>query len=427
MSRLFQNGTVYIKGKFQEKDFMVDDDGCIVIADKIDLTDDVEEVIDCAGLHVFPGLIDPHVHLREPGYSYKETMKSGTKAAAHGGYTTVFAMPNVNPVPDSLENIQVLEKLIKQDALVHVVPIASITLGQKGVGELVNFNELIGETYLFSDDGKGVQTKEMMKQAMIACQKNNAVIIAHCEDESLLKPKGCIHDGKKAIEFNLVGISSASEFEQVKRDIDLVRETKCQYHICHISTKESVAILRQAKKEGLPVSGEVTPHHLFLCEDDISENHGRFKMNPPLRSKEDQEALIQGLLDGTIEIIATDQAPHSEDEKNCTMDLASMGIVGNEIAFPLVYTKLVKEKKCTLEQCVEWMSGNAADIFGVDGGEIVNFEKANFTIFNLNDRQQVRSREFESMGRSTPFEGQWLQSKCYMTVVDGDVVYRRGI
>lgn len=426
MSKLFQNGNVYIKGKFQEKDFMIDDEGCIVIADKIDV-DEVEEVIDCAGLHVFPGFIDPHVHLREPGYSYKETMKSGTKAAAHGGYTTVFAMPNVNPVPDSTQHIEQLEKLIDQDACIHVLSIASITQGQKGVGQLVDFDELLPHTYLFSDDGKGVQEVSMMKKAMESCQRNNAIIIAHCEDEALLKEHGCIHDGKKAKEFNLVGISSESEYAQVKRDLDLVRETNCQYHICHISTKESVAYLRQAKKEGYPVSGEVTPHHLFLCEDDIVENHGRFKMNPPLRTKEDQEALLQGLLDGTIDCIATDQAPHSDEEKNCTMDKASMGIVGNEIAFPLVYTKLVKEKKCSLEDVMEWMSGHAADIFGVDGGEIVSFEKANITIFNLNDRQQVRSREFESKGKSTPFEGQWLQSKCYMTIKDGDIVYRKGI
>ncbi|MEG0238686.1 MAG: dihydroorotase [Anaerorhabdus sp.] len=426
MGRLFQNGTVYIKGKFEEKDFIIDDDGCIVTADKIDV-DDVEEIIDCAGLHIFPGFIDPHVHLREPGYSYKETMSAGTKAAAHGGYTTVFAMPNINPVPDSVENIKQLEQHIEQNACIHVLPIASITKGQKGVGELVDFDQLIKHTYLFSDDGKGVQEDDMMKVAMQSCAKNNAIVIAHCEDERLLKPGGCIHDGSKAKEFGLIGISSASEYEQVKRDIDLVRETKCQYHICHISTKESVELLRQAKKEGLPVSGEVTPHHLFLCEDDIVENHGRFKMNPPLRSKEDQEALIQGLLDGTIDCIATDQAPHSADEKNCTMDKAMMGIVTNEIAFPLVYTKLVKEKKCKLEDVMEWMSGRAADVFGVDGGEIVNFEKANITIFNLLDRQFVRPQEFESKGKSTPFEGQWLQSKCYMTICDGEVVYRKGL
>lgn len=427
MTRIFQNGTIYFNGEFQEKDFLIDDLGTITIADKIDLEDEVDEIIDCSGLHIFPGFIDPHVHLREPGFEYKETIETGTKAAAKGGYTTIFAMPNVKPAPDSKEHIQALVKRFEQEGVIHVVPIASITKEQKGVGELVDFDQCLEETFLFSDDGKGVQEESMMRKAMVACEKNNAVILAHCEDESLLQPGGCIHDGKKAQEFNLVGISSESEYAQVIRDLKLSKETGCQYHICHISTKETVEALRQAKKEGVNVSGEVTPHHLFLCEDDITENHGRFKMNPPLRSKEDQEALVQGLLDGTIDMIATDQAPHSDEEKNCTFDKSSMGIVGNEIAFPLLYTYLVKEKKCTLKQLIEWMSTNVADIFGVEGGEITNFDKANITIFNLNDRQQVRSREFLSKGKSTPFEGTWLQSKCYMTIVDGEIVYRKGL
>lgn len=426
MTRIFQNGTIYFQGQFQEKDFLIDDLGNITIADKIDL-DEVDEIIDCSGLHVFPGFIDPHVHLREPGFEYKETIETGTKAAAKGGYTTVFAMPNVKPVPDSLEHLQSLAKRFEQNGVVHIIPVGSITKEQKGIGELVDFDTCIRETFLFSDDGKGVQEESMMREAMIQCEKNNAVILAHCEDESLLIPGGSIHASKKAEEFGLIGISSESEYAQVRRDLKLAKETGCQYHICHISTKETVEALRQAKKDGCNVSGEVTPHHLFLCDEDITENHGRFKMNPPLRTKEDQEALLQGLLDGTIEMISTDQAPHSEEEKNCTFDKAAMGIVGNEIAFPLLYTYLVKEKKCTLKQLVDWMSTNVADVFGVEGGEIENFAKANITIFNLNDRQQVRSREFLSKGKSTPFEGRWLQSKCLMTLVDGDIVYRKGL
>lgn len=426
MSRLFQNGIVFYRGKFQEKDFLIDDLGCIVLADKIDL-DDFDEVIDCTGIHVFPGFIDTHVHLREPGYKYKETMKTGTQAAAKGGFTTVFAMPNVKPAPDTLEHLKVEQDIINQDACIHVVPLCSITKDQKGIGELVDFDELSSECFLFSDDGKGVQSTELMREAMQKCQENNAVIIAHCEDESLLKPGGCIHDGKKAIEYNLVGISSASEYEQVKRDIELVKETGCQYHICHISTKETVELLRQAKSEGFPVTGEVTPHHLFLCEDDIIENNGRFKMNPPLRSRDDQIALLEGLLDETIECIGTDQAPHSEEEKNCTFDKAYMGIVGNEIAFPLVYTYLVKENKLSLEETMMLFSGNAADIFGVEGGEIINFEKANLTFYNLAVNQQVRGKEFKSLSKITPFEGRWLQSKCCMTIVDGEIVYRKDI
>lgn len=426
MTRIFQNGTIYFQGQFQEKDFLIDDLGNITIADKIDL-DEVDEIIDCSGLHVFPGFIDPHVHLREPGFEYKETIETGTKAAAKGGYTTVFAMPNVKPVPDSLEHLQSLAKRFEQNGVVHIIPVGSITKEQKGIGELVDFDTCIRETFLFSDDGKGVQEESMMREAMIQCEKNNAVILAHCEDESLLIPGGSIHAGKKAEEFGLIGISSESEYAQVRRDLKLAKETGCQYHICHISTKETVEALRQAKKDGCNVSGEVTPHHLFLCDEDITENHGHFKMNPPLRTKEDQEALLQGLLDGTIEMISTDQAPHSEEEKNCTFDKAAMGIVGNEIAFPLLYTYLVKEKKCTLKQLVDWMSTNVADVFGVEGGEIENFAKANITIFNLNDRQQVRSREFLSKGKSTPFEGRWLQSKCLMTLVDGDIIYRKGL
>lgn len=426
MTRIFQNGVIYLNNEFQEKDFLIDDLGIITIADTIDL-DEVDEIIDCSGLHIFPGFIDPHVHLREPGFEYKETIDTGTRAAAHGGYTTVFAMPNVNPVPDNAKTIREFSKLCEQTGHVHVVPVASITKGQHGTGELVDFDECLTETFLFSDDGKGVQDEGMMKQAMIACERLNAVVLAHCEDESLLIPGGCIHEGKKAKEFGLVGISSASEYQQVERDLNLAKETGCQYHLCHMSTKESVEALRLAKKAGVLATGEVTPHHLFLCEDDVIENHGRFKMNPPLRTKEDQQALLEGLLDGTIDMVSTDQAPHSEQEKNCSFEEAAMGVVTNEIAFPLLYTYLVKEKRCTLQQVIAWMSTHAAELFGVEGGDIVNFSKANITIFNLNDRQQVRSREFLSKGKSTPFEGRWLQSKCLMTIVDGEIVYRKGL
>ncbi|MDD6466901.1 MAG: dihydroorotase [Erysipelotrichaceae bacterium] len=428
MIRLFKDGKLFYQHRFQDLDFLIDQQGRLIIADHIELDEqDVDEVIDCTGIHIMPGFIDPHVHLREPGFEYKETIKTGTNAAAHGGVTTVFAMPNLNPVPDSLENLAIEQRIIDKDACVHVYPIGAITKGQKSRSELVDIDEMSKEIFLFSNDGVGVQDEETMREAMKKVYQNNGVIIAHCEDEEELKPGGSVHDGKKAKEYGLVGINSASEYKQVQRDLHLVEETGCQYHICHISTKESVEALREAKKKGLPVSGEVTCHHLLLCEDDITENHGRFKMNPPLRSKEDQQALLAGVLDGTIEMIATDQAPHSAEEKDCTMDQSKMGTVSIEISFPLIYTYLVKPGIISLEKAVELMSCNAAEIFQIPGGEVENFEKADLTFYHLNANQKVSPKEFLSKGKFTPFEGKYLQSKCVMTIVDGKIVYREGI
>ncbi|MBQ9840819.1 MAG: dihydroorotase [Erysipelotrichaceae bacterium] len=428
MIRLFKDGKLFYKNRFQDLDFLIDDEGRIVIADAIELDDnDVDEVIDCRGIHIMPGFIDPHVHLRQPGFEYKETIKTGTTAAAHGGVTTVFAMPNLNPVPDSLENLAIQQDAIDKDAVVKVYPICAITKGQKSRSEVGDIDTLSQACFLYSNDGVGVQDEETMRQAMKLVEKNDGVIIAHCEDEDELLPGGCVHMGKKDKEYGLVGINSASEYKQVQRDLKLVEETGCQYHICHMSTKESVEALREAKKKGLPVSGEVTVHHLLLCEDDITENHGRFKMNPPLRSKEDQEALIRGIQDGTIEMIATDQAPHSEEEKNCTMDKAKMGIVSIERSFALVYTYLVRKGIITLEQAVRLMSCNAAEIFRIPGGEIVNFEKCDLAFFHLNTNEKINASKFVSKGKSTPFDKMYVQAKCVMTIVDGKIVFRRDI
>lgn len=390
MSFLMQNGEVLYRGKVRKMDVLVDDLGRVTAADQIDLTaEDVDEVIDASSLLIAPGLIDPHVHLREPGFEYKETIASGTAAAAKGGYTTIMAMPNLNPVPDSLEHLKVQQDRIRYNAKIQVIPYAAITQGQKGVGELVDFYALASEVIAFSDDGKGVQEEAMMREAMLAARRNNCLIVAHCEDESLIAKGACIHAGRKAEELGLIGISSASEYQQIERDLRLAEETGCQYHICHISCKESVELVRQAKQRGVQVSCEVTPHHLLLCEDDISADDGRFKMNPPLRTKADQEALIAGIQDGTIDMIATDHAPHSAEEKAKGLQGSAMGIVGLETAFELIYTYLVRTGKITLEKCFELMSYNCADIFGIEGGEIINFEKANLAVFNLNQREKT--------------------------------------
>ena len=428
MSFLMQNGEVLYRGKVRKMDVLVDDLGRVTAADQIDLTaEDVDEVIDASSLLIAPGLIDPHVHLREPGFEYKETIASGTAAAAKGGYTTIMAMPNLNPVPDSLEHLKVQQDRIRYNAKIQVIPYAAITQGQKGVGELVDFDALASEVIAFSDDGKGVQEEAMMRQAMLAAKRNNCLIVAHCEDESLIAKGACIHAGRKAEELGFTGISNASEYQQIERDLRLAEETGCQYHICHISCKESVALVRQAKQRGVQVSCEVTPHHLLLCEDDISADDGRFKMNPPLRTKADQEALIAGIQDGTIDMIATDHAPHSAEEKAKALQGSAMGIVGLETAFELIYTYLVRTGKITLEKCFELMSFNCADIFGIEGGEIINFEKANLAVFNLNQREKINPKTFVSQGKSTPFEGWWAMGRCVMTVADGQIVYREGL
>ncbi len=380
-----------------------------------------DEVVDCRTLTIVSGLVDLHVHLREPGFSAKETIATGTMAAAAGGFTTVCPMPNLSPAPDSVENLEKELELIRRDAKVKVIPYATITRKRYG-RELVDFDSMKDSVAGFSDDGSGVQSDEVMRQAMVEAARTNSIIAAHCEIDALLN-KGYIHDGEYARQHGHRGICSESEWGQIKRDIELAREAGCRYHVCHISTKESVELIRQAKAEGVRITCETAPHYLTMCDMDLQED-GRFKMNPPIRSAEDRDALIVGVQDGTIDVIATDHAPHTADEKSRGLALSAMGVVGLETSFAVIYTKLVKTGIITLEKAVEIMSVAPRRIFGIGGGLAVG-ERADIAIFDLNEKWSVNPAEFKTMGRATPFEGWELQGRCRMTLVDGEVVYKR--
>ena len=364
---------------------------------------------------IFPAFCDVHVHLREPGFSYKETIKTGTAAAARGGYTHVFAMPNLNPVPDSKENLDIQKNLIENGALINVYPYASITVGQKGE-QLSDFEELCRDAIAFSDDGRGVQSEELMRKAMLKAKKSDKIIVAHCEDNSLLHG-GYIHDGEYAKIHGHRGICSESEWKPIERDLKLAKETGCKYHVCHISTKESVALIRQAKARGVDVSCETGPHYLVMDDSDLQED-GRFKMNPPLRSREDRLALIKGIQDGTIDMIATDHAPHSAEEKSKGLSGSAFGVVGIETAFAVLYTKLVKEGLISLEKLIELLAVNPRKRFGIPMG-------ADYTVWDLNAQFTVDPDKFISKGKATPFAGWGLTGECLMTICDGNVVYKK--
>ena len=362
---------------------------------------------------IFPAFCDVHVHLREPGFSYKETIKTGTLASARGGYADVCSMPNLRPVPDSLENIKVQQDIIDKDAVIRVHPYASITKNQEGK-ELCDFDALKDNCFAFSDDGKGVQSTELMEKAMIMAKQLDKIIVAHCEDNSLLKG-GYIHDGEYAKLNNHKGICSESEWGPIKRDIELAKKTGCKYHVCHISCKESVELIRQAKKDGVDITCETAPHYLVFNDMDL-QDEGRFKMNPPIRSEEDRLALIEGICDGTIDMIATDHAPHSEDEKTRGLKNSFMGVVGIETAFSVMYTYLVKTKIITLEKLIELMSINPRKRFGLPLNDDI-------CVFDLNTEYTVDPKEFLSMGKFTPFEGHKLYGVNKMTVCNGKIVY----
>ena len=364
---------------------------------------------------VFPGFCDVHVHFREPGFSYKETIASGSAAAARGGYTAVCAMPNLNPVPDSVENLRMQTDIIKKDALISVFPYAAITVGEKGE-KLADLEALAPHVIAFSDDGKGVQSEDMMREAMIRAKSLGKMIVAHCEVNELLKG-GYIHDGEYAKMHGHKGICSESEWRQIERDLRLSKETGCAYHVCHISTKESVELIRKAKAEGINVTCETGPHYLVLDENDLKEE-GRFKMNPPLRSLADREALIEGIIDGTIDMIATDHAPHSAEEKAKGLKDSAFGIVGLETAFPVLYTKLVKENIISLEKLVKLLTENPRRRFGIS-------QTGDFTVWNLNESYKIDPEDFLSMGKATPFAGMEVFGKCMLTVRGGKVVYSR--
>ncbi|MBQ0098453.1 MAG: dihydroorotase [Oscillospiraceae bacterium] len=362
---------------------------------------------------VFPGFCDVHVHFREPGFSYKETILSGSKAAARGGYTSVCTMPNLNPVPDSLENLNVQRQIIEKDAVIDVYPYGAITVGQKGE-ELSDMESMAQYVIAFSDDGRGVQSEKMMLNAMERAKKLGKIIVAHCEDNSLLFG-GYIHDGIYAKEHNHKGICSESEYAPIKRDLLLCEKTGCAYHVCHISCKESVELIRKAKSLGVNVTCETAPHYLVLTENDLKED-GKFKMNPPLRSIEDRNALIEGIKDGTIDMIATDHAPHSADEKSKGLANSAFGIVGIETAFPLLYTKLVKTNIISLEKLIDLIAINPRKRFNIPFND-------SYTVWNLDEEFTVNPEEFLSKGKATPFEGEKLFGRCVKTVLDGKEVY----
>lgn len=363
---------------------------------------------------IVPGLCDVHVHFREPGFSYKETIASGSAAAAHGGYTAVCTMPNLDPVPDSAEHLQVQLDAIKRGAAIKVLPYGAITVGEKGE-KLADMEAMSDKVCAFSDDGKGVQNDEMMREAMTAAKRLGKIIAAHCEDNSLLFG-GYIHDGEYAKAHGHRGISSASEYKQIERDLRLAEETGCAYHVCHISTKESVELIRQAKARGVNVTCETAPHYLVLCDEDMQED-GRFKMNPPLRSLEDKQALIEGIKDGTIDMIATDHAPHSAEEKGRGLEKSLMGVVGLETAFPVLYTELVTKNIITFDRLVELMSFKPKERFGIDTNN-------DFAVFDISEAYKIDPEKFLSMGRATPFAGREVFGRCLLTVHNGKVVYK---
>ena len=362
---------------------------------------------------VFPGFCDVHVHFREPGFSYKETMVTGSAASARGGYTAVCTMPNLNPVPDSVEHLNEQLKLIEEGACIHVYPYGAITVGEKGE-VLADLEGMAANVIGFSDDGKGVQNDDMMRSAMMKAKELNVPIVAHCEVNELLRG-GYIHDGEYAREHGHRGICSESEWAQIARDLELVKEIGCKYHVCHISTKESVDIIRKAKAEGVDVTCETGPHYLVM-DDSFLQEEGRFKMNPPLRSAEDREALIQGIIDGTIDCIATDHAPHSAEEKAKGLEKSAFGVVGIETAFPICYTYLVKSGIITLEKLIDLLVKNPRERFGIPCGN-------DFTVWDLDAVDVVDPDDFLSLGKATPFEGWQVYGKCIATVCDGKIVY----
>ncbi|MBQ9995640.1 MAG: dihydroorotase [Clostridia bacterium] len=375
---------------------------------------DVSEKVDISGSVIFPGFADVHVHLREPGFSYKETVTSGTMAAAHGGYTDVCSMPNLNPVPDSVEHLGEQLALIRDGAAIRVHPYGAITVGEMGK-EMADLAGMADSVCAFSDDGRGVQNDDMMRAAMTEAKKLDKIVAAHCEVNDLLFG-GYIHDGEYAKAHGHRGICSESEWKQIERDLKLAAETGVKYHVCHISAKESVELIREAKKNGVDVTCETAPHYLTLTDDDLIED-GRFKMNPPLRTKADRDALIEGVLDGTIDMIATDHAPHSDAEKSRGLEKSPMGVVGLECAFPVLYTKLVKTGIVPLGRIIEMMTDAPRKRFGLPQTE------NDFTIFDLNEEYTIDPADFLSMGHATPFAGEKVYGKCRMTVCGGKTVW----
>ncbi|MBC1913996.1 dihydroorotase [Listeria booriae] len=422
---VLKNGQVLTEnGDLEVKDVVMEDGRVTAIGDGLER--DGAQVIDVAGKLVAPGLVDVHVHLREPGGEHKETIATGTAAAARGGYTTVCAMPNTKPVPDTAEVMTQVVDRIKETAKVRVLPYASITSSLKG-DELVDFAALkAAGAFAFTDDGVGVQTAGMMYEAMKKAAALDMAIVAHCEDNSLVYG-GVVHDGIFAKEQGLAGIPNIAESVQIARDVLLAEAANCHYHVCHISTKESVRAVRDAKRAGIRVTAEVSPHHLILNETDIPGNDGNWKMNPPLRAKEDHEALLEGLLDGTIDFIATDHAPHAAEEKNVPMEKAMFGIVGLETAFPLLYTHFVKTGEWTLKQLIDWMTVKPAEVFNLPYGVLEIGGIADITVIDLEKEAVINPDNFASKGRNTPFTGWNCIGWPVATFAEGTLVYQEGV
>ena len=411
--RTIKGINAFVEGRFVPADIAIE-------GGKIAAIRPSESIVN-RSLALFPGFADVHVHLREPGFSYKETIRTGTLAAAHGGYTAVCPMPNLNPAPDSLENLRVQLDIIARDARVHVYPYGTITRNEAGAA-LSDMEAMAEYVIAFSDDGHGVQSDDMMRAAMKKAKSLGKLIAAHCEDNRLLRG-GYIHDGQYARTHGHAGICSESEWGQIQRDLELVRETGCGYHVCHISAKESVALIREAKRQGLNVTCETGPHYL-LMDDSMLQDDGRFKMNPPLRDKSDREALLEGLADGTIDMIATDHAPHSAEEKARGLKGSAMGIVGLETAFPLLYTCLVRrDKVITLERLVELMTAAPAERFGIPSGIRIGAD-ADLTIYDLGQSYEIDPDTFLSMGRATPFAGWPVSGACVETICGGETIWK---
>lgn len=417
---LLKNGVVLHDNELIEQDVLIEDGKIKAVGTDLDSDG---ETLDLAGRLITPGLIDVHVHLREPGFEHKETIESGTKAAARGGFTSISPMPNTNPITDTVERLEHVNAIIEKDAHTKVLPYASITEGLKGE-RLADFKGLKeAGAFAFTDDGVGVQSADMMFRAMAAAAEIDMPIVAHTEENTLIRG-GAIHDGITSEKLGIPGIPSATESVQIARDILLAEAAGCHYHVCHVSTKESVRIIRDAKRAGINVTAEVTPHHLVLDETDITSKDPNFKMNPPLRGATDKEALIEGLLDGTIDFIATDHAPHHEDEKAVGIETAPFGIVGIENAFQLCYTKLVKTGIITLQQLVDWLTAAPARVFNLEMGALLPGRDADITVIDLDEQYTLDKEEFLSKSKNTPFDGAELTSDIYMTIVDGEIKYQ---
>ncbi len=418
MDYFLKNGMVFVNGKFVNTDLAILN-GKVCFSTPKDSSS--LKVVDCSNKFVFPDFVDVHVHLREPGFSYKETIRTGSEAGAKWGYSAIFAMPNLKPVPDTKENLKVQQDIIDKDAVISVYPYGSITKGQMGK-EISELEEMAEQVIAFSDDGRGVQNDEIMLEAMKRAKALNKPIVAHCEVNELLKG-GYIHDGEYARLHGHKGICSESEYSQIARDIELVKKTGVTYHVCHVSAKESVEIIRKAKFEGVNITAETAPHYLAFSDNDLKDT-GAFKMNPPIRAEADRLELIRGIQDGTIDMIATDHAPHSAEEKSKGLQGSVNGIVGLETAFPILYTKLVKTGCISLEKLIELMSVNPTKRFNLDI-EIADGKEANLCVYDLETEYKVDPKEFKSMGKCTPFEDEMVFGKCVLNFVKGKKVWEK--